>query len=168
MCRPPSSREHTLSLGASYAITENITASFAWMHGFDNSIQGPILQVPGTSVKLTSQVDQILMGVNMTFGGRKKVAVPEPVPYPYPAVAEPAAYRRCRPCPPADSGAHECRDGGHRARSPRRASLSRLTDARACASSCSQGIGLNAFLAAAFKPSPLRSGGVGAYSSVLT
>ena len=98
----PTITEHTLSLGASFAITENITASFAWMHGFDNSISGPILQVPGTSVKLTSQIDQILMGVNMTFGGRKKVAVPEPVPYPYPA-AEPAPVA-LPPLPASDSG----------------------------------------------------------------
>jgi long-chain fatty acid transport protein len=86
----PGITQHTLSLGASYALTDNITMTFAWMHGFDNSIQGPILQVPGTSIKLTSQVDQILMGINMTFGGRRKVAVPEPVPsQPVPVIETP-------------------------------------------------------------------------------
>ena len=43
----PAITQHTLSMGASYALTENITVSFAWVHAFDNSIQGPILQVPG-------------------------------------------------------------------------------------------------------------------------
>ncbi len=98
----PTITQNTLSLGASYAITENITASFAWMHGFDNSIQGSILQVPGTSVKLTSQVDQIFMGVNMTFGGRKKVAVPEPVPpQPVPVVEPPIPMPMSLPPVPA-------------------------------------------------------------------
>ena len=77
----PAITQHTLSMGASFAVTENITASFAWVHAFDNSIQGPILQVPGSSVKLTAQIDSIVMGMNMTFGGPKKVATPEPVPY---------------------------------------------------------------------------------------
>ena len=72
----PAITQNTLSMGASYAMTENIMASFAWVHGFDNSIQGSILQVPGTSVKLTSQVDQIFMGVNMTFGGRRRSPFP--------------------------------------------------------------------------------------------
>ena len=67
-------------MGASYSLNENIVVSLAWVHAFDNSIQGSILQIPGTSVKLTSQVDSILFGVNMKFGGRRKVAVPEPIP----------------------------------------------------------------------------------------
>jgi long-chain fatty acid transport protein len=85
----PAITQHTLSMGASYSLTDNIMVSLAWVHAFDNSIQGPILQVPGTSVKLTSQVDSILLGVNMSFGGRKKVAVPEPVPSQPVPVAEP-------------------------------------------------------------------------------
>ncbi len=68
----PAITQHTLSFGASYAVTETVTASFAWVHGFDNSIQGPILQIPGSSIKLTSQVDSIWMGVNTSFGGTKK------------------------------------------------------------------------------------------------
>jgi len=76
----PAITEHTLSMGASYAMTENVTLSFAWMHAFDNSIQGPILQIPGSSVRLTSQVDSILVGLNVSFGGRKKKIPAEPPP----------------------------------------------------------------------------------------
>ncbi len=72
--------QHTLSFGASYAVTETVTASLAWVHGFDNSIQGPILQIPGSSVKLTSRVDSIRMGVNRSFGGTKKKQAATPAP----------------------------------------------------------------------------------------
>ena len=74
----PAITEHTLSLGASYSVTENITCSFAWVHGFDNSIQGPILQIPGSSVRLTTQTDSILAGLNFKFGGPKKKFQPLP------------------------------------------------------------------------------------------
>ena len=94
--------QHTLSMGASMAVTENVTLSFAWMHAFDNSIEGPILQVPGSSVRLTSQVDSIVAGVNFTFGGRRKVAVPEPIPGPQ-VVDEPPPYEPAIPL--ADPGA---------------------------------------------------------------
>jgi long-chain fatty acid transport protein len=67
----PAITEHTLSLGASYAIKENMLFSLAWIHGFDNSIQGPILQIPGASIKYTTQTDTIFAGVNVSFGGRK-------------------------------------------------------------------------------------------------
>ncbi|MFI5457071.1 MAG: OmpP1/FadL family transporter [Isosphaerales bacterium] len=86
----PAITEHTLSLGASYSVTENITCSFAWVHGFDNSIQGSILQIPGSSVRLTTQTDSILAGLNFKFGGPRKraptiPALPEEV-----AAAQPA------------------------------------------------------------------------------
>ncbi len=76
----PAITQHTLSMGASFAVTENITLSMAWVHAFDNSIQGPILQIPGSSARLTTQVDSIVAGLNMSFGGRRKVTLPEPVP----------------------------------------------------------------------------------------
>ena len=59
-------------MGASYQVTENVTASLAWMHGFRNSIQGPILQIPGSSVRLDAQVDTLWAGVNVKFGGHKR------------------------------------------------------------------------------------------------
>lgn len=68
----PAISQHTLSLGSSYALTENITISAAWVHAFTNSIEGPILQIPGASIRSTVQVESILMGVNMAIGGRKK------------------------------------------------------------------------------------------------
>ena len=63
---------NTLSLGASFNITEDITASLAWVHGFRNSIEGPILQLPGSSVRLDAQVDTLWMGFNVRFGRKKR------------------------------------------------------------------------------------------------
>jgi long-chain fatty acid transport protein len=61
-----------LSLGASYQLTEDITFSMAWMHGFRNAIQGPILQLPGSSVRLDAQVDTLWAGFNIKFGGPRR------------------------------------------------------------------------------------------------
>jgi long-chain fatty acid transport protein len=63
---------NTLSLGASYDITQDVTASLAWVHGFRNSVEGSILQVPGSSVRLDAQVDTLWMGVNVRFGRKKQ------------------------------------------------------------------------------------------------
>ena len=65
---------NTLTLGASYQVTENVTASLAWMHGFRNATQGPILQVPGSSVRLDAQADTLWAGVNIKFGSLKRKA----------------------------------------------------------------------------------------------
>lgn len=89
----PGITEQTLSMGASYAMTENVTLSMAWMHGFDNSIQGSILQIPGSTVKLTTQSDSIIAGLNVTFGPRKKRIPADlpPVEYQLPAEPPPVA-----------------------------------------------------------------------------
>jgi long-chain fatty acid transport protein len=63
---------NTITLGASYQVTENVTASLAWMHGFRNSIEGPILQIPGSSIRLDAQSDILWFGVNVRFGGLKR------------------------------------------------------------------------------------------------
>ena len=63
---------NTFTLGASYQMTENITASLAWMHGFRNDIEGRDFQIPGSTVRLDAQLDTLWFGVNIKFGGSKK------------------------------------------------------------------------------------------------
>jgi long-chain fatty acid transport protein len=63
--------QHTLTLGATTRLTPDITMSLAWVHGFRNAIEGPILEIPGSSVRLDAQVDQIVAGLNVQFGGRR-------------------------------------------------------------------------------------------------
>jgi hypothetical protein len=59
-------------MGASFQLTENVTATLAWMHAFRNSIEGPILQIPNSTVRLDAQVDTLWAGFNIKFGGRKR------------------------------------------------------------------------------------------------
>jgi long-chain fatty acid transport protein len=79
---------NTLSLGASLRVTDNVTLSLAWMHGFRNSINGPILQLPRSTVRLDAQTDTLLAGLNVTFGGSRRPQHAEPVDL---GAAEPAA-----------------------------------------------------------------------------
>jgi long-chain fatty acid transport protein len=81
----PAIIQNTLTMGGSFQITENVTLSLAWMHGFRNSIEGTVLQERGISTRLDAQLDTLWTGLNITFGGSKR-----PLPGPVPAVAPPA------------------------------------------------------------------------------
>jgi long-chain fatty acid transport protein len=65
---------HTLSLGASYRLTDDIMFSFAWVHGFRNAIEGGVVQLPGASARIDSQIDSIVAGLNIQFGGKRRRA----------------------------------------------------------------------------------------------
>ncbi len=92
---------NTLSLGASYQVTEDVTASLTWVHGFRNSIQGPILQEPFSSVRLDAQLDSLWAGVNIKFGGSRKRAL-ESTSSPETAIRLPAG--ETLPIPPPRDG----------------------------------------------------------------
>jgi long-chain fatty acid transport protein len=68
----PGFLQNLFSIGASYKITDDITLSLAWVHQFRDSIQGPVLQIPGASVKLDAQVDSLVAGLNIQFGAPRK------------------------------------------------------------------------------------------------
>ena len=68
----PGFLQHMLTLGGSYKLTDDITLSLAWTHQFRNSIEGPILQLPGARVKMDAQIDSIVMGLNVQFGKPKR------------------------------------------------------------------------------------------------
>jgi long-chain fatty acid transport protein len=87
-----------LSLGTSYQLTQNVTASLAWMHGFRNAIEGPILQIPHSTVRLDAQLDTLWAGVNIKFGGPKRKA-PTEAPYPVPVDSPPSATESAPPVP---------------------------------------------------------------------
>ena len=57
-----------------YKLTDDIVMSLAWTHQFRNSISGPVLQIPGERIKLDAQMDSIVMGLNVQFGGPRKHA----------------------------------------------------------------------------------------------
>jgi long-chain fatty acid transport protein len=64
--------QHTLSFGASYKLTDDITLSSAYVHGFRNSIQGNVVEETGAFSKFDTQLDSIVLGLNIQFGGRRR------------------------------------------------------------------------------------------------
>lgn len=62
---------NTLSLGSSFALTKDITLSAAWVHGFRNEIEGGVAQLPGATAKIDSQIDSIVIGLNIRYGGSR-------------------------------------------------------------------------------------------------
>ena len=114
---------NTLSLGASYNITEDVTASLAWVHGFRNSSEGSILQLPGSTVRLDAQVDTIWMGVNIKFGrGKRKSAADVPNAVVYDTPTDPTTNSfRLPDLPPARDIAYGADTAGNPAVSADRA-----------------------------------------------
>ncbi len=66
--------QHTLSLGASVRLNENILFSAGWVHGFRGDIEGPIAQIPGSSARMDAQTDSILAGLTIQYGAPKRRA----------------------------------------------------------------------------------------------
>jgi long-chain fatty acid transport protein len=67
----PGFLQHSLSLGASLRITDNVLFTAGWVHAFRNAIEGPIAQVPGTTARMDAQTDSILAGLTIQYGGRR-------------------------------------------------------------------------------------------------
>jgi long-chain fatty acid transport protein len=71
--------EHTLSAGASWRVTSDFTLSVAYVHGFQNSIEGPLVTpagpIAGTFVRNTASADLIMFGGSVRFGGAARSEV---------------------------------------------------------------------------------------------
>lgn len=67
---------NTLSLGGSYKMTDDITLSLAWVHGFRNAIEGGVREEPEATAKVDSQYDSIVLGLNIQFGPRRGASRP--------------------------------------------------------------------------------------------
>jgi long-chain fatty acid transport protein len=63
--------QHTLSLGATLRLNENVLFTAGWVHGFRNAIEGPIGQIPGTTARMDAQIDSILAGLTIQYGARR-------------------------------------------------------------------------------------------------
>jgi long-chain fatty acid transport protein len=64
--------QHTLSLGATLRLNENILFTAGWVHGFRNAVEGPVAQVPNSVARMDAQVDSILAGLTIQYGGSRK------------------------------------------------------------------------------------------------
>jgi len=66
----PGINRHQLSLGLGVQLTQAISMDFAWVHGFENSIRGPILpeQLPGnTAVEIDQSFDAWCFGLAVKY-----------------------------------------------------------------------------------------------------
>jgi long-chain fatty acid transport protein len=68
----PAITQNTLSIGTSLRLTDDITLSAAWVHGFRNAVQGGVLEDVGAFTKLDTQYDSIVAGLNVQFGGKRR------------------------------------------------------------------------------------------------
>jgi long-chain fatty acid transport protein len=63
--------QHVLSMGASYTFADNWFASLTYMHCFQNSVTGPIIntsgQIPNSSVTCTDSADAVTANVTKRF-----------------------------------------------------------------------------------------------------
>ena len=60
--------QHTLSAGMDLQFNDHIGASFAYVHGFRNSITGSAVQALGTSTTLDAELDALVIGIHIRFG----------------------------------------------------------------------------------------------------
>ena len=72
----PTIIEHTLSVGASYRISDAFTLSASYLHSFENAIDGPLVlpvaTIPGSSIRSTTSVNMFLIGATVNFGPRQR------------------------------------------------------------------------------------------------
>jgi long-chain fatty acid transport protein len=68
----PTIIQHTLGVGGTYQVTQTFSVSLAYVHLFQNSITGPIIQpfvgpVHGSSVRTAATADSVVFGGAVTF-----------------------------------------------------------------------------------------------------
>jgi long-chain fatty acid transport protein len=65
--------QHVVSAGASLQLTRSVIGSLTYIHGFDNTVNGPILAgpaltpVPLSKVSLSQSIDSVMLGVGVVF-----------------------------------------------------------------------------------------------------
>jgi long-chain fatty acid transport protein len=74
--------EHIVTAGASWAVTDDFTLSLAYLHGFENSVAGPLLTargpVPGATVGTSAAFDSVVIGGGVRFGPSRRAATLAP------------------------------------------------------------------------------------------
>jgi hypothetical protein len=62
-------------------LTDDITCSAAWVHGFRNSIQGNVAEETGAFSKFDTQYASIVLGLKVQFRGKRRATgVPTQAP----------------------------------------------------------------------------------------
>jgi len=63
----PTINQYQFSLGMTTRLGRKLSLDFAWVHGFENSIEGPIGQVPGTTVGIDQSLDSWIFGLGCDY-----------------------------------------------------------------------------------------------------
>jgi long-chain fatty acid transport protein len=63
----PGINQHQLSLGVGMRLSRAVTFDFAWVHAYQNSITGPIGQLPEADVRLEQSVDSWIVGLGVNY-----------------------------------------------------------------------------------------------------
>lgn len=65
--------EHTMYLGFSYQVSNALSLNFAYLHGFQSSLEGqyitPFGAIPGSTIRSTTSADSLMLGATVRFGG---------------------------------------------------------------------------------------------------
>jgi hypothetical protein len=63
--------QQQLSLGFSLQMNRAISMDFTWVHGFHNSIRGPVpareIPIPNPTIELTQSIDSWAVGVGVKY-----------------------------------------------------------------------------------------------------
>jgi long-chain fatty acid transport protein len=69
----PTILEHAVYCGFSYSVSDALSLNLSYLHGFENSVAGPLVTpfgpVPGSSVRNTTSGDALMVGATVRFGG---------------------------------------------------------------------------------------------------
>ena len=63
----PAFNQHQLSLGFGLDINRSLTLDFAWIHVFANTIRGPVLELPDTTIAMTQSLDFWSLGIGVRY-----------------------------------------------------------------------------------------------------
>jgi long-chain fatty acid transport protein len=63
----PAFNQHQMSLGFGFDIQRSLTMDFAWIHAFENTIRGPVLELPGTTIAMTQSLDFWSLGIGVRY-----------------------------------------------------------------------------------------------------
>lgn len=63
----PAFNQHQISVGLGFDLSRSLTLDFAWVHAFENTIRGPVLELPNTTVAMSQSLDFWSLGIGVRY-----------------------------------------------------------------------------------------------------
>lgn len=63
----PAFNQQQFSLGLGFDLNRSLTMDFAWVHAFENTIEGPVLELPGTTIAMKQSLDFWSVGIGVRY-----------------------------------------------------------------------------------------------------